>query len=178
MVGLLPTILTFVLPYKRFATPCLVALATRYLNEPRVTYRETVRHNRSLIGYPVQPSNVEDGKTTPCPSNCAEQQQVDAPPNTRRYHQPVIPPSLVWRFVGWLGGLTLSLDKAREMLLQQDPNSLCHRLAGNVALHKARSPERLRALQTARQLLLVMPDWEERFDCKFFPRFATRSGFD
>jgi hypothetical protein len=177
VVGLLPTILTFVLPYKRFATPCLVALARGYLNEPRVTYRETVRHNRSLIGYPVQPSTVEDGKTAPRPLSCAEQQQVDAPPNTQ-HHQPVIPPSLVWRFVGWLGGLTLSLDKAREMLLQQDPNSLCHRLAGNVALHKARSPDRLQALQTARQLLLVMPDWEECFDYKFFPRFATRSGFD
>jgi hypothetical protein len=80
--------------------------------------------------------------------------------------------------VGWLGGLTLTLDKAREMILQQNPNSLCHRMAGSVPPHKARSTERLRVLETARQLLLVMPEWEECFDNQLFPRFATRSGFD
>ena len=25
---------------------------------------------------------------------------------------------------------------------------------------------------------LVIPEWEDRFGCSFFPRFATRSGFD
>jgi hypothetical protein len=84
----------------------------------------------------------------------------------------------VWRFVGWLGGLTLVLDKAREMLLKRDPNSLCHRIDGSVNPRKARSDERLRALETARQLLKIVPEWEEHFDCRFFPRFATRSGFD
>jgi hypothetical protein len=64
------------------------------------------------------------------------------------------------------------------MLLQSDPDSLCHRWEGSVDPHKARSPERLRALETTRQLLLVIPEWEDRFGCSFFPRFATRSGFD
>jgi hypothetical protein len=80
--------------------------------------------------------------------------------------------------VTWLGGLSLVLDKAREMILQHDPTSLCHRLDGSVPTHKARTPERLATLQTARQLLLVIPEWEECFGRKFFPQFATRAGFD
>jgi hypothetical protein len=93
-------------------------------------------------------------------------------------HQPVVDHSLIWRFVGWLGGLTSVLDQARSMVLQNDPDSLCHRREGSVDPHKARSPERTRTLETARQLLLVIPEWEGCFGRSFFPRFATRAGFD
>ena len=48
------------LPYKRFATPDLVWLAKRYLDEPRTTYRSVVRHERSLIGYPVSRVKTDD----------------------------------------------------------------------------------------------------------------------
>ncbi len=170
VVGASPTTPTFVLPYKRFAAPCLLALATRYLNEPRTTYRSAVRRNRCLIGYPLEQRPVVAGKR-----DAADQQGA-----TRRAsdHQPVVPPSLVWRMTGWLGGLALVLDKARQMILQHNPHSLCHRVAGNVPAHKARTSERLVAIQTARQLLLIIPEWEACFGCKFFPQFATRSGFD
>ncbi len=70
------------------------------------------------------------------------------------------------------------LDKAREMILKRNPNSLCHRIDGSVDPEKARSDERLQRLETARQLLLIIPEWEELYGRKFFPRFATRSGFD
>lgn len=80
--------------------------------------------------------------------------------------------------VGWLGGLTLALDKARQMILQENPNSLCQRPAVRIQPHKGRSDERRATLQTALELLLVIDEWEETFDEKFFPRFATRSGFD
>jgi len=181
----LPTTPTFVLPYKRFAAPSLLALATQYLNGLRHTYRSVVRHDRCLIGYPLSKHNAAAQAATTSPQTPAPQdnvQQQDTLPQDTPAQadddQAVIPPSLVWRFVGWLGGLTLTLDKAREMILQQNPNSLCHRMAGNVPPHKARSTERLRVLETARQLLLVMPEWEECFDNQLFPRFATRSGFD
>jgi hypothetical protein len=84
---------------------------------------------------------------------------------------------LLWRFVGWLGSLPLALDKAREMILKHDPNSTCHRVGGSVDPFKARSNERMQRLETARQLLLIMPEWESCFDRPFFPQFATRSGF-
>ena len=175
MVGPLPTIPTFVLPYKRFATPWLFSLARQYLNVPddqkpaepkhqawkrnvtRTTYRSVLRHDRQKIGYPVQQSH-EHGNNDP-------------------YHQPVVPPSLLWRFLGWLGGLTLSLDKMREMILKQDPNSTCHRIGGSVDPFKSRSNERMETLETARQLLLIMPEWESCFGRPLFPQFATRAGF-
>jgi hypothetical protein len=93
-------------------------------------------------------------------------------------HQPVVDHKLIWRFVTWLGGLTRVLDEARAMILRQNPQSTCHRLEGNIDPHKARSPERASTLETARQLLRVIPEWEACFGCKFFPRFATRAGFD
>jgi hypothetical protein len=170
VVGPLPTTPTFVLPYKRFAAPCLLALATRYLHEHRTTYRATVRKARRLIGYPVQHRGAQASQDEATGAPAAPLQASD--------HQPVVPPSLVWRMAGWLGGLSLVLDRARQMILQHDPHSLCHRLSGEVAPHKARTPERLAALHTARQLLLVIPEWEECFGRRFFPQFATRAGFD
>jgi hypothetical protein len=139
-------------------------MAEPFLHESKTTYRKAVLHDRCQIGYPVpEQDNAEQDN--------AEQ---DAP----SFDQPVIWPSLVWRFVGWLGGLSRSLDKAREMILKRNPNSLCHRVDGSVDPDKARSDERLRSLETARQLLLIIPEWEELHGCRFFPRFATRSGFD
>jgi len=164
-----------VVPYKRFAAPWLLSLAKQYLNVPeaeqqrgptpqapkrnatRETYSSAVRHDRQKIGYPVQ-RGEQHGNRDPG-------------------HQPVIPPSLLWRFIGWLGSLTLSLDKARELILKHDPNSTCHRTAGSVDPFKARSDERMETLETARQLLLIMPEWESCFGRPLFPQFATRSGF-
>lgn len=136
-------------------------LARHYLDQHDATYRSVVRHARCLIGYPVEPPS-----------------QTEAEAFRQGHHQAVVPPSLVWRMASWLGGLAIVLERARQMILQHDPHSLCHRVAGDVAPRKGRSTERLEALRTARQLLLVIPEWEERFGRKFFPQFATRSGFD
>lgn len=158
VVGGSPTIRTFVLPYKRFATPCLLARAKSYLASSRVTYRETVRHDRRLIGYSVK-----------APVTCTDESCVP--------EQPVVDHSLIWRMIGWLGGLALALDEARAMILQQNADSICHRFEGGVDPHKTRSPQRLTTLETARQLLQIIPEWEACFGCRFFPQFATRSGF-
>lgn len=82
--------------------------------------------------------------------------------------------------VGWLGSLTFALDKACQMILQRNSNSLCHRYPSNVGKGKAkaRSHQRQQALETADHLLHVIDEWEAIFGEKFFPRFATRSGFD
>ena len=157
------------LPYKRFATPWLIARAKQYLNVPddpsqkvpsrrATTYRSALRHERQQLGYSVQPVKDHAGEGS--------------------FHQPVIAPSLLWRFLGWFGSLTLTLDKAREMILKHDPNSTCHRVSGSVDPFKAHSDERMETLETARQLLLIMPEWECCFGRPLFPRFATRSGFD
>jgi hypothetical protein len=158
------------LPYKRFAAPCLRALAERYLHNSRTTYRSAVRHARCLIGYPIRYGDEAARQAEPKAEPAATLGAGD--------HQPVVAPSLVWRMAGWLGGLSLVLDTARQMILQRDPQSLCHRVLGNVAPGKARTPQRLATLETARQLLLIIPEWEACFGRKFFPQFATRAGFD
>ena len=144
-------------------------MAEPFLHESKTTYRKAVLHDRCQIGYPVPEQDSTEQDSTEQDST-----EQDAP----SFDQPVIWPSLVWRFVGWLGGLSRSLDKAREMILKRNPNSLCHRVDGSVDPDKARSDERLQRLETARQLLLIIPEWEELHGCRFFPRFATRSGFD
>ena len=158
------------MPYKRFATASLLALAADYLHRTDATYRSVVRHQRSLIGYPVTAPNVT-ATATPAPPAAADS---DHDPQ----HQAVVPPSLPWRFIGWLGSLTGALCRAREMLLELHPNSTCHRVSGSVDPFKARSAERMATLETARQLVLIMPEWEACFGRPFFPQFATRSGFD
>jgi hypothetical protein len=123
------------------------------------TYRQSVRHERCLIGYPLPAAEASSASFSP--------------PN-----QPVVDHKLIWRFLTWLGGLTWVLDEARAMILGRNPQSTCHRLDGSIDPRKARSPERETTLETARQLLRVIAEWEACFGGKFFPRFATRAGFD
>lgn len=170
MAGRLPTTPTFVLPYKRFATPDLLARARRYLEESRLSYRQTVRHNRCRIGYPLPAPTPPADCSWESPSVWA----IDASPVA---DQSVVDHGLVWRFLTWLGSLTGMLDQARAMVLKSRPHSLCHRLEGSVDPHKARSGQRRATLETARQLLQVIPEWEACYGHKFFPRFATRAGF-
>ncbi|NLX97853.1 MAG: hypothetical protein GXY83_16945 [Rhodopirellula sp.] len=120
-------------------------------------------HNRQRIGYPLPDFPPQDSETSP------EASSVD---------QAIVDHSLIWRMVGWLGSLTLALDKACQMILQRNPNSLCHRYPSCVNPDKARSDQRQKTLETADHLLHVIEEWEATFGEKFFPRFATRSGFD
>jgi hypothetical protein len=145
-------------------------MAADYLHRTDATYRSVVRYQRSLIGYPVMAPN-DAPAAPPAPP-------ADDDPDHDPLHQAVVPPSLPWRFIGWLGSLTGALCRAREMLLELNPNSTCHRVSGSVDPFKARSPERMATLETARQLILILPEWEACFGRPFFPRFATRSGFD
>lgn len=82
-----------------------------------------------------------------------------------------------WRLLTWLGSQLTALAKGRELILQQDPSSICHRFVGAVAPHKSRSPQRELSLRRSRQLLHLIAEWEDRFPESFFPRFATRAGF-
>jgi hypothetical protein len=173
-----------VLPYRRFLGPWLLGVATRYLNEPRATYRSVVRHNHCQIGYsssvasgrvggPVEAESPPIDTSSPT----AEAKDDQRAEEGRSHDQPVVPPSLPWRFLGWLGGLTITLQIAREMILKRDPHSTCHREKGSVDPFKARSEQRLRTLERARQLILIMPEFEGCFDRPLFPQFATRAGF-
>jgi len=134
----------------------------------KVGYRNAVMQNRQRIGYPVQPTPPQDTDTS-----------SDEPsPETPSFEQSIVDHSLIWRMVGWLGSLTFALEKACQMILRRNPDSLCHRFSSTVNPDKARSDYRQATLETADHLLQVIEEWEATFGEKFFPRFATRSGFD
>jgi hypothetical protein len=77
----------------------------------------------------------------------------------------------------WLGCQWAALATGRKLVLDRNSTSTCHRFLGAVAPHKFRSPQREQFLRQSRQLIHLIAEWEELFPEKFFPRFATRSGF-
>jgi hypothetical protein len=79
--------------------------------------------------------------------------------------------------VAWLGAQCAALALGRQQIQDRHPASTCHRFPGAVAPQKFRSPQREQVLRRARQLLHLIAEWETLFSQKFFPRFATRSGF-
>ena len=85
--------------------------------------------------------------------------------------------STIWRTLTWLGAQLAALAKGRQLVQQRNPGSTCHRFLGAVAPHKFRSRQRELLLRRSRQLLHLRAEWEALFPEKFFPRFATRSGF-
>lgn len=85
--------------------------------------------------------------------------------------------STVWRMLTWLGSQLVALTTGRQQIQARHPGSTCHRFVGAVAPHKFRSPERERLLRQSRQLIHLIAEWDQLFPEKFFPRFATRSGF-
>jgi hypothetical protein len=149
----LPIIPTFVLPYKRYAGPTLLHLAASYVENDRQTYRETASPGgrpRTYQSPPGTPSKDERG---------------------------LLDHRTVWRMLAWMGSQLAALAAGRQMIQQRNPSSTCHRFRGAVSPHKFDSPQREQILCQSRQLLHVMAEWEELFQEKFFPRFATRSGF-
>ena len=99
------------------------------------------------------------------------------PPGAPAIDERALHHSTLWWMLAWLGGQLAALTGGRRQIQQQHPGSTCHRFVGAVAPHKFRSPQRGRQLRQARQLLHLIAEWDGLFPEKFFPRFATRSGF-
>jgi len=127
-------------------------LAASYVENDRQTYRETASPGGRTTGY-----------VTPPGAATIDERKLDH--------------STIWRMLGWLGGQVAALLVARRLIQGQRPSSTCHRFVGAVAPHKFRSRKRERVLRHARQLLPMIAEWESLFPERFFPRFATRSGF-
>jgi len=148
----LPIIPIFVLPYKRYAGPTLLSLAAGYVEKDQQSYRKTASPSGRVTGYVTAPG-------------------------ARDIDERALDHSTVWRLLTWMGCQLAALSAARDLIQQRDLSSTCHRFVGAVAPHKFRSPQREQLLRQSRQLLHLAAEWDERFPEKFFPRFATRSGF-
>jgi hypothetical protein len=127
-------------------------LAAGYLENDGRSYRETASPHGRARGY-----------QTPSGAPLIDERGLDH--------------GTVWRMLGWLGCQLAALAAGRQLIQQRVPHSTCHRFVGLVAPHKFRSPQRGRLLRRSRQLLHLTAEWEGLFPEKFFPRFATRSGF-
>jgi hypothetical protein len=83
----------------------------------------------------------------------------------------------IWGMLTWMGSQLVALVAGRQLVQQRNPSSTCHRFVGAVAPHKFRTPQREQLLRQSRQLIHLIAEWDELFPERFFPRFATRSGF-
>jgi hypothetical protein len=128
-------------------------LCGSYLENRDQSYGQTAAPGKCVIGYQQRP-----GRSTS---------------EERRLH-----PSTLWRTLTWLGSQLAAFNCGLRLLAQSDPNSDCHRFLGAVPPRKFRSPPRGKKLRNARRLLHLIDQWERHFQEPFFPRFATRSGFD
>ena len=99
------------------------------------------------------------------------------PPDAPAIDERGLAHSTVWRLLTWLGCQWAALAAGRKLILERHPASSCHRFMGAVAPHKFASPQREQLLCQSRQLIHLIAEWEALFPEKFFPRFATRSGF-
>ncbi|MCY2990820.1 MAG: hypothetical protein NTY19_23525 [Planctomycetota bacterium] len=140
------------LPYKRYAGPTLLHLAASYLEHDQQSYRETVSPGGRVTGY----------QTPPGEANIDE----------RALHH-----STVWWMLTWLGSQAAALAKGCRVIRPHHAGSACHRVLDAVAPHKFRSPEREQVLRLAKHLLYVTTACDRPLPERFFPRFATRSGF-
>lgn len=88
---------------------------------------------------------------------------------------PALSHSSIWRWLGFCGAMTISLQVATDAFLQANPDSDLHRFQGHVDPRRARSPQRLEILRIARRLLHLQTRWDRCFlTTPFFARFATR----
>jgi hypothetical protein len=99
------------------------------------------------------------------------------PANAPAIDERALAHSTIWWMLTWLGAQLAALATGRQLVQQRNPGSTGHRFLGAVAPHKFRSRQRELLLRRSRQLLHLRAEWEELFPEKFFPRFATRSGF-
>lgn len=150
--GRLPTIRPFALRRKQFVSPTVLERAKDFLGS-RKSYRQGVREQQRSLVY-------DDRQEHPLAARGA-----------------ALAHSTLWRWLSWLGGLTRTMQRASQLICQQDPHSTLHQQVIPVDPRKYRSEERRVSLEQAARMLLVEATFHEHFGKKIFPRFATGCGW-
>lgn len=137
---------------KQFVSPTLLERAKDFLGS-RKSYRQAVREaQRSLV--------YDDRQEHPLASRGA-----------------ALASSTLWRWLSWLGGLTRTVQRAGQLICQQDPGDRLHSQVIAIDPRKHRSEKRRMTLERAVRMLLVEAAFGEHFGKKIFPRFATGCGW-
>lgn len=150
----------------------LVKLTKQHLEDDSLTLKRTVEPDGRAIIYCDQAAGSEatgqPAGNLPAGSDCKG--------SARAGNGQALNRSTLWRWLSWLGCLTVSLELGVELYLQRFPDSTVHRFTGAVSPRKSRSPLRDQTLRNARRLLDLIRRWDEAFPKeRFFPRFATRA---
>lgn len=147
-----PTIRPFALRRKQFVSPTLLEGAKDFWGSPK-SYRQAVReHQRSLV--------YDDRQEHPLAARGAS-----------------LAHSTLWRWLSWLDGLTRTMQRASQLICQQDSHSTLHSQVIAIDPRKHRSEQRRVTLEQAARMLLVEATFHEHFGKRIFPRFATGCGW-
>ena len=150
--GRLPTIRPFALRRKQFVSPTLLDRAKDFLGSQK-SYRQAVHQQQRSFVY-------DDRQEHPLAARGA-----------------ALAHSTLWRWLSWLGGLTRTMQRASQLICQQDPHSTLHKQVISIDPRKYRSELRRVTLEQAARMLLVEVAFHEHFGKKIFPRFATGCGW-
>lgn len=133
----------FALPHKRFVKQDVLAKALKYLAGQAATYRESVRDKR------VPPSYANNNK------------------GRQLSHV------TVWRWLSWLASLKNLVQRATQLVLQEDPQADLHRKSCPVANGKTRSPQRRQTLEQATMTLHAVEAFSLYFGVNLFTHLGT-----
>jgi transposase len=133
----------FLVPYKRYVLPAIVALSEQYVTAPEATYRDVIQPEGMALGY----AENEDGAID-------ERQLSHTTP---------------WHWLTWLGGMTRLTDQAVDLLRQKDPDFELHRAVRPIFPGKYRSMKRKKILERAAELLRTGRRFAELFLRFIFP---------
>jgi hypothetical protein len=137
---------------KQFVSPTLLERAKDFLGSPK-SYRQAVREQQRYFVY-------DDRQGHPLAARGA-----------------ALAHSTLWRWLSWLGGLTGTMQRASQLICQQDSHSTLHSQVIAIDPRKHRSEQRRVSLEQAARMLLVEATFHEHFGKRIFPRFATGCGW-
>jgi len=139
----------FALPFKRYVLPFIRERCAAYVDDVARTYREGIKEED------VAPSYWDPDSGT------------------------ALWPSTLWRWVGALGRLPVTVREGLKLIKQKDPSTGLFRVLGGMPIRAAkfRSAERKIVLERCRGLVTMDRDYVRLFSVSVFPDLATRCGF-
>jgi hypothetical protein len=140
----------FALRYKRYTTGSVLNRARRFFQGRSVSYRQAMWVDRQRIVY--GPHNGQE--------------------DLRQLSH-----TTLWRWLGWLGGMTTLLAATCKLIRDKDPSADLFRQSYPIDPRRYRSEQRRQVLQTATRVLDAAEWFERIFGVRFFTDFGTGPGF-
>jgi hypothetical protein len=140
----------FAVPHKRYTARSILGRLRRFFRGCGVAYRRAVWVGRQRIVY--------------APHHGQE--------DLRQLSH-----TTLWRWVGWLGGMTGLWAVASKLIRDKDPSVDLFRQLYPLDPRRYRSEQRRQVLQSAARLLDAAECFGRLFGVRVFPDFATGAGF-